>query len=101
MVDFSLDFIPNELAKNDEAEAEIVEMIRSRVAEMLDANPELLFSYMYRLDVEEHKLDMALKMGGADMDRHLAKLIWERQVQRLKTKKAYGQPLDIDPDEMA
>jgi hypothetical protein len=100
MSDFSLDFLPDELAQNDEAEVQIIEMIRSRVATMLDTNPELLFSYLYRLDVEEHKIDMVLKTGGANLDVALANLIWNRQVQRLKTKKEYGQPLDIDPSEM-
>ena len=100
MSDFSLDFLPNELAESSEAESHIIEMIRQRVAEMLDTNPELLFSYLYRLDVEEYKIDHVLKRGGGSMDSELARLIWDRQVQRLKTKKAYGQPLDIDPEEM-
>ncbi|MDX1684327.1 MAG: hypothetical protein R3275_03770 [Saprospiraceae bacterium] len=79
---------PIDKEKDDYTETDMVEQIRKRVAELLDKNPELLFSYLYRLDVEEHKIKTALKMGGP-ADEILADLIWQRQKQRLATRKAY------------
>ena len=71
-------------------EADILEEIRLRVNEMLDANPELLFSYLYRLDVLEHKIKAALKDSSVPTDEALAMLIWQRQKQRLETRKKYS-----------
>lgn len=69
-------------------EADMLENIRQRVAELLDKNPELLFSYLYRLDVLEYKIKAAMK-SGLPADEALAELIWSRQKQRLATRKAY------------
>lgn len=81
----------SDLASKDEAE--IVEEIRLRVNEMLDQNPELLFSYLYRLDVLEIKIKAALKDSTIPTDQALATLIWERQKQRLETRKKYSTDL--------
>ena len=54
-----------------------------------EKQPDLLFSYMYRLDVEEHRIKEALKSSLGSPDELLARLIWERQKQRLATRKAY------------
>lgn len=74
--------------KEGATEADMLERIRLRVADLLDKNAELLFSYLYRLDVEEVKIKIALN-SGEPTDEALAKLIWERQKQRLATRKAY------------
>ena len=69
-------------------ESDMIELIRIRVADLLDKNAELLFSYLYRLDVEEHKIKAALNSGMA-ADEAIARLIWERQKQRLETRRNY------------
>lgn len=65
--------------------------IREKVAEYLDTNPELLMSYLYRLDIDEGKIQYALHFGQ-DICSDLARLIYERQLQRHKTKMSYRQP---------
>jgi hypothetical protein len=73
-----------------ETEADMIEAIRERVLAMMDENPDLLFSYLYRLDVLEHKIKAALKHPEMPADLAIAHLIWERQKQRLQTRKDYG-----------
>lgn len=75
-------------------ESDMIERIRIRVADLLDKNAELLFSYLYRLDVEEHKIKTALNTG-APADEAIARLIWQRQKQRLETRRAYREKGDL------
>jgi hypothetical protein len=83
--DFEIDFSSAE--QNEEA---IIELIAGRVAEMMDSDIDLLLSYLYRLDVEESKIDFILnKQSTIAAHIGLAHLIWERQKQRLATKKKY------------
>lgn len=67
-----------------------LENIASKVAEMLDENADLLFSYLYRLDVDE-RLIKHVMAGSQHVPIHigLAKLILDRQIQRVKTQKMY------------
>ena len=78
---------PGDQAKGA-TEEDMIERIRIRVADLLDKNAELLFSYLYRLDVEEHKIKKALR-SDQPADEAIARLIWHRQKQRLETRKAY------------
>jgi len=68
----------------------IIDAIAERVREMLDKNPELLFSYMYRLDVEERVINHELRKDNpVPADVALANLIWDRQKKRLEFKKNF------------
>ena len=51
---------------------------------------DLLLSSLYRLDVEEYKIQRALRSGDMPPARGIAKLIIDRQKERLKTKKHYS-----------
>jgi len=85
-----------EIISGNRDEKLIVEAIRLRVAEMLEKQPELLFSYMYRLDVEEVVIKAALsKTNPNPPDKSLAALIWERQKKRIEFKKQFK----VDPIE--
>ena len=78
------------LSESNQDEELIIKLIQERVAEMLDKNPELLFSYMYRLDVEEQVIQAALHKSNTNSpDRSLAILIWERQKKRIAFKKNF------------
>jgi len=81
-----------------ETEDEIIQAITLRVRQMLDKSPELLFSYMYRLDVEESAINHALKNNKLyATDEALARLIWQRQKKRLEFKKQFPvKPIDDD-----
>ena len=58
----------------------------------MERDMDLLMSYLYRLDVEESDIHMALSpLGSAIPSRGLAMLILKRQQARIHTKKMYKQ----------
>ena len=78
-------------------EEEMIINIERRVAEMMDKEMDLLLSYLYRLDISEQKINACL---NPESPFHpytcLATLIWERQKQRVLTKKQYRQPGSVE-----
>lgn len=71
---------------------ELLRAIRIRVEELLAADPTLLFSYLYRLDVLE--CDLRAVMAGTnsnDVIDSLSELILKRQMDRIATRKLYKQ----------
>lgn len=78
------------------SEEELLKGITKRVLYLLESNPELLFSYLYRLDVLEHKIQFALNQQTIiPPHQALAQLILDRQKQRIETKRKYKQePLE-------
>jgi hypothetical protein len=91
----SFESIYNELAlANDSgpSERDLLAAIQDRVAFLLQNDPDLLMSYMYRLDIDEKKINAVLNEGaGNDVVLALADLILQRQKQRLETRKKYAQ----------
>lgn len=72
--------------------ASLLMAIRSRVEQLLEADPNLLFSYLYRLDVLE--CDIKAVLSGRTTDDVIgavSQLILDRQLMRLKTKQQYKQ----------
>jgi hypothetical protein len=67
--------------------AELLEAISIRVQELFDQDPGLLFSYLYRLDVSELKVRAIMNNETAHKVKSIAKLIYDRQLQRYHTKK--------------
>lgn len=78
---------------NDYNEDNIIDAIRQRVSYMLEIQPDLLMSYLYRLDVLETDLKRVLNQNKeGDIIDDFTHLIWNRQKQRLETKAKYKQP---------
>ena len=78
----------------------VLEWFAARVEIMMRDQLDLLLSTLYRLDVEEHKIQHALHRSGEPPARAIARLILERQKQRMRTRRQYGaasQP-DSEPD---
>ena len=74
---------------------ELLKEIVDRVEHYLEFQPELLFSHLYRLDIEEAFLKNLFDNKKDSISGEIAKLILHRQIQRVKTKKEYKQePLD-------
>lgn len=70
------------------SDEEMIAILAEKVQAYLDANINLLLSYLYRLDVREDKIKKALANTQDEPGNYIiAKLIWERQKQRLETKK--------------
>lgn len=79
-----------------ENENQVLEMIRARVNELLEKEPELLMSYMYRLDILEVNLKKVLsKESTVPIAEGFSQLIFQRQMDRVATKRKYKQdPID-------
>ncbi len=69
-------------------EPALLALVASRVAELLEHQPEYLMSLLYRLDVLEEKVAPVLR-GQSDepVPLALARLIVERQKQRVETRR--------------
>ncbi len=67
--------------------------IKERVAYLLEYKPDLLMSYLYRLDVLEVKINEVLAPNSLvpPID-GLASLILSRQKERMETKKRFKSP---------
>jgi hypothetical protein len=71
-------------------EPALLDMFTTRVEEMLKGDIDLLLSSLYRLDVEEYKIQRALRSPDVPPARGIAKLIIDRQKEKLITRKKYG-----------
>ena len=74
------------------SEEELYQVIEKRVAFYLDSQPDILMSYLYRLDVLEKDIKAVLAPGyPMPPIQALSQLILERQKSRIATKKKYKQ----------
>ena len=65
--------------------------LTDRIAQMLDHEMDLLFSTLYRLDVLEYKIKAVLSGStGENIPSGLARLVIERQKEKMKTRKNAG-----------
>jgi hypothetical protein len=67
-------------------------MIQQRVRFLLDTDKDLLFSHLYRLDIDAAKINAVLRLTHLiKPEEGLALLIFERQVERFRTKQKFKQ----------
>ncbi len=71
-------------------EESIIDLFTQRVEVLMRDDLDLLLSSLYRFDVEEDKIQEALRSPTVPAARGIAMLILDRQKQRLKTKKSYS-----------
>lgn len=78
------------------SEEAFLKAIEIRVASMLESDPELLMSYLYRLDILEDKIKAVLSTESVMAPiEGISRLILERQKERLLSKQKYNQePID-------
>ena len=70
-------------------EDELLALLAQKVAEMLETQPEYLFSMLYRMDVLEKKIRPVMDPSAPEpANWGLARLILERQKQKLETKRS-------------
>ena len=77
-------------------EQELFDLLADRIAYMIEHQLEMLLSLMYRLDIDERKINLALSPQRGDINPEpaniaLAHLVMERQKERIATKKQYKQ----------
>ena len=81
-------------------EEEIFQYLCDKIAWMIEHNMEYLLSLLYRNDVLEHKIHFALSPHEPDpANVALAKLVLERQKQRMETRKKFGKQNADDVEE--
>lgn len=83
--DITLRDVSLENLKGPELE-DLINALAERVAYMLDKEPELLFSTLYRLDVLEHNINEVLHSSTEAPAHGLARLIVQRQLEKAKTR---------------
>lgn len=84
--DFELEELPE-----GTSEQELLDALADRIAGLLEYRLEYFFSLMYRLDVSEEKVREALQPGGEEpANVALARLVIQRQKERLQTRRKYG-----------
>jgi len=80
--------------ETDDVDA-LLAMIEDRVTQLLESDDRLLFSYLYRLDISELHLRQVMRDNKVDKIKAISKLILDRQLARIKTKKQFPQePID-------
>jgi hypothetical protein len=93
---FDLDYAVGDgstLPRTDDLRAALV----ARIAELLSRDPERLMRILYRVDVEERKVQAIFRdIPPADMAAALADLILERQIAKAETRARYASTTDED-----
>lgn len=77
---------------NSGNDADFVNIVAKRVAELMDTNIELFFNHLYRMDIDERSIHNILNSPDEDnVYTAIALIIIERQKKRLETKRKYKQ----------
>ncbi len=85
--------VDGQLEKVETNAEELILFMSRRIEQLLERSPDTLMSMMYRLDINEEKIKMALSPTNPENPAiGLARLIVDRQRQRMETKKKYKQP---------
>ena len=85
--------------ENEDLEQKWIDAIKQRVEELLEKDPGLLFSHLYRLDVEESIIANILKHESpGNLSESISREIWKRQKSRMISKKNNPQNLILDAD---
>jgi hypothetical protein len=91
------DFAPDTLQNDLFTEEGLLDLLTERVDYMIEHQLDMLLSLMYRLDIDEHKIQVALLPNAPEpANLGLARLILERQKQRAFTKLHYKSPIIED-----
>lgn len=84
------DFELNTAQPEEMTETELLQALANCIADMIEYRLEYLLSMMYRLDIDERKVNEALSpLAEEAANIGLARLVIERQKQRAFTKKHY------------
>lgn len=94
------DFEMEKLEGEELSEEELLQVLEQQVAYYIERRLEFLLSSMYRLDINEKLVREALMPSSpVPANVAIAKLILERQKQRVYTKHFYKQPKIEDLEE--
>jgi len=68
--------------------AAIIQALTYRVDQLIAANPDQLFSMLYRLDISERKIKEAMATED-NVTKKIAVLIYERQLEKIISRKNF------------
>lgn len=71
------------------SEEELLQLLAQKIVALIERSPEEFFQLMYRLDIEEQKLNRALH--EQDIAQNIAKIIYDRQLMKMRTRQLYKQ----------
>lgn len=80
----------------DWQEAEILAALSQKITLLLSREPETFFQIMYRLDIPEAKLNQALY--ATNPPDAIARLIWQRQWEKARSRKDHRSEDTPDDD---
>jgi hypothetical protein len=66
------------------SEEAILKLLADRIVTILERGPDVFYQLMYRLDISEKKLNAIL--GDANVAGKIAKLVYDRQLQKIKSR---------------
>lgn len=69
------------------SEEEIITLLADKLVDYLQKGPDAFLQLMYRLDIAEKKLYRV--MSTKDAAHNIAKLIYERQLQKIRSREFY------------
>ena len=78
------------------SEEEIIQLLTARVLYYLEREAEPFFQLMYRLDISEKKLNAV--MNEEDVAERIARLIYERQMQKIHSRHTNKKSEPYDPE---
>jgi hypothetical protein len=78
-------------------EEELLRLLADKLITIIEKGPKAFFQLMYRLDISERKLNATF--GDKDVATKIARLVYERQLQKAASRKAHhSDPKSDDPD---
>lgn len=75
---------------------DIIRQLAGKIAILMDRNPEQFFLLMYRLDISEKRLKEVLADNEAAYK--IALLVYERQLQKIQSRRQHTPPSGTDSD---
>ncbi len=81
------------------SEEELLKRLAQRVTVLIEQGSETFFQLMYRLDISEKKLNGV--MQEEDVAMSIARLIYERQLQKIESRKLFtSQAAEVEDPEL-
>jgi hypothetical protein len=80
------------------SEDAILQLLAERVVLFLERGAETFYQLMYRLDISEKKLNAVLQ--DADVPGKIARLIYDRQLQKVKSRRENKMTPPVDDPEL-
>jgi len=66
-------------------EDELLQLLAAKIVAVIAQGPEPFYQLMYKVDIPEKKLNAVL--GGADAAMRIARLVYDRQLQKLHSRR--------------